>query len=161
MIIAHRYSLLWISYVLMSTYCGGMEWVVIGSIWVCRCMWQWEGIRIIGRRYRMLHTGGWGLLCGSGFLSLQRMSKSRKMMKKISFMVQKCWRNLWCNGLTRAVSFAQTNNLHQCLMRNNCGTMDYVSLALSRRQRGNLWWNTCLTYISIIGEIWVDFWIGQ
>ena len=34
MSIAHRFSLLLISYVLMSTYRGGMDRVVIGSIWV-------------------------------------------------------------------------------------------------------------------------------
>ena len=40
MSIAHSYSLFWISYVLMSPYCGGTERVIIGSIWVFQCMLQ-------------------------------------------------------------------------------------------------------------------------
>ena len=61
MIIAYSYSLLRISYVPMSPYRGGMDRVVIGSIWVCRYMWMWKGIHRIGRRSRILHVGGQGV----------------------------------------------------------------------------------------------------
>ena len=58
MIITHISSLLLISYVLMSPYHGGMDRVVIGLIWVCRCMCKWTGRWIMGMIPRMLHAGG-------------------------------------------------------------------------------------------------------
>ena len=71
--IADRSSLLLISYVLMSTNRDGTDRVLIGSIMVCRCMWQWEVSRRMERRSRMMHMDGWGLLCISGLLRIRGM----------------------------------------------------------------------------------------
>ena len=159
--ISHRYSLLRISYVLMSPYWGSMDIVVIGLIWVCRCMWEWTGSRRIGWRSRMLHAGDWELWCRSGLLSLQGIGKIRNLMNKIYLMVQKWLRNLWFHWITWTGSFFKTWTPHQCLLLNNCGSMDSVSLSLSRRQSGNFWWRTCLKYSYRIREILVDSWLGR
>ena len=61
MSIAHRFSLLRISSVMMSPYHGGIDRVVIGSIWVCQCMWQCTGRQRMGWISGMMHAGGQGL----------------------------------------------------------------------------------------------------
>ena len=61
MSIAHSYSLLQVSYVLVIPYCGGMDRVVIGSIFIYQYMWQFTVSRRMGRISRILHTGGQGL----------------------------------------------------------------------------------------------------
>ena len=145
MSIAHSYSLLWISYFLMSPCWGGTYRVVIGSILAFQCIWQCTGSRRMGRRSIILHAGGRGLWCVSVFWSLKIMRKSSKMTKTISLIVQKCWSSLWCHGITRTGSFAQTCTSHQCLLLNNCGNIDSAPLALSRQQQVNLQWRTFLT----------------
>ena len=88
MSIAHSSSLLQISYLLMTSYKGGMYRVVIGSILVFRFMWKLTGSHRMGHRSTMLHSGVCVLLCGSGLLILKVMRQIRKMMKKISLVVQ-------------------------------------------------------------------------
>ena len=145
MSITHSYSLLRISYVLMSPHHIGTDSVIIESIWGFWGMWKWKGRRRMEQKYRMMHAVGRGLWFTSGLLSLQGTRKSGKMMNKISLMVKKCWRKLCCYGLTRAVLFAKTHSLYQCLLLNNCGSMDSVSFSLSIPQNINIWWITCLT----------------
>ena len=112
---------------------------------ICWCMWQYTGSQKMGQRDIMMHAGGRGLWCRSGLLNMQGMSKSRKMMKTISLVVQKWWSNLWCHGLTWEGSFAHTHTLHQCLLLKNCGSMDSISLASSRRKRINFQVRNSLT----------------
>ena len=156
MSIPHSYSLLRISYALMSPYCSGTDRVVIGWIWVCQCMCKWTWSQRMGKRLRILHAGGQRLWCGSGLWSLIRMRKSNKITETIYLMVQKFWSNLWCDGLTQTGLFVKTRTSHQCLLLNNCGSVDSASLALSRQHRGNFRWRTCLTWSSRIGDILVD-----
>ena len=151
MSIVHRSSLLWISCEMMITYRSDTDRVVIVSIWVYGCMWQCTGSRRMGRISRILHAGGQGLWNVSGSWSLRRTRNSSKMTETISLMVQKCWRNLWFHELKWTGLFSQTHTSHQCLLLKNCGSMDSASLALSRQQRGNFRWRTCLTQSFIIG----------
>ena len=60
-IISHSYSLLCILSMLMIPYQGGTDRVVIGSIWIFRCMWKWTGSRRMGHRSRIMHVGSRGL----------------------------------------------------------------------------------------------------